>query len=174
MIGKKNFIKCKDINGVEFEVSVESLSFRPSVYGIIFKDEKVLLSKQWDGYDFPGGGIKIGETIESALKREVKEETGFDVKMNELIACENSFFKYRSKDKYVQSILIYYLCEITGGEICLDFIAESEKEYIGEPEWISLKDIEKIKFYNSIDSSDVVRKALETYNNKNKEYGRKN
>jgi 8-oxo-dGTP pyrophosphatase MutT (NUDIX family) len=69
-------IICKDIKGNEYAVPVEQLSFRPSVYGIIIQEGKILLSKQWDGYDFPGGGIKLGETIEQALLREVKEETG--------------------------------------------------------------------------------------------------
>lgn len=156
-MSKKNLVKCRDVYGKEFEVTVDELSFRPSVYGIIIKDDKILLSKQWDGYDFPGGGIKLGETIDEALVREVKEETGLDIKKNKIVACENSFFKYQQKEKYVQSILIYYLCEIVGGEISLDFLAESEKDYVGLPEWIDLADIEKIKFYNSIDSVEVIK-----------------
>lgn len=156
-------VKCKNVYGEEFEVSVDQLTFRPSVYGIIFQDNKILLSKQWDGYDFPGGGIKLGETIEEALKREVKEETGLDIRMGDIVACENSFFKYRQKEKYVQSILIYYLCEITGGETSLDFLAESEKDYAGMPEWIDLSEVEKIKFYNSIDSLEIIKKAIEVY-----------
>lgn len=156
-------VKCKNISGEEFEVSIEKLSFRPSVYGIIFQEEKILLSKQWDGYDFPGGGIKIGETIDEALRREVKEETGFDVKKNEIVSCNDSFFKYSKKEKYVQSILIYYLCEIIGGEISSEFLAESEKDYVGMPEWIDINNINKIKFYNSVDSIEVIEKALKIY-----------
>lgn len=157
------FIKCKNISGEEFEVPVERLSFRPSVYGIIFQDNKILLSKQWDGYDFPGGGIKIGETIDDALKREVKEETGFDIKIGKIATCENSFFKYKLKEKYVQSILVYYLCEIVGGEISLEFIAESEKEYVSLPEWINIGEIDKIKFYNSVDNVKVIKEAFIIY-----------
>lgn len=160
-MGSKNNVKCRNIYGEEFEVLVNKLSFRPSVYGIIFQDNKVLLSRQWDGYDFPGGGIKLGETIEEALKREIKEETGLDVRMGDVVACENSFFKYRQKEKYVQSILIYYLCEIVGGKISLEFIAESEKDYIGEAEWINLDAVGKIKFYNSVDSVEIIKKAVE-------------
>lgn len=162
-MGDKNLIKCKNVYGEEFKVSIEKLSFRPSVYGVIIKDGKILLSKQWDGYDFPGGGIKLGETIKEALKREMKEETSLDVKMGDIVACENSFFKYRQKEKYVQSILIYYLCEIVGGKISLEFIAESEKDYIGEAEWIDLDAVGKIKFYNSVDSVEIIKKAVEVY-----------
>lgn len=40
----------------------------------------LMKSHKWsDKYVVPGGHIEIGETIEEALKREVKEETGLDV-----------------------------------------------------------------------------------------------
>lgn len=157
------YVFCRDVNGKKYEVSAERLSFRPSVYAIIIKDSKILLSKQWDGYDFPGGGIKLGETIEEALIREVKEETGFEIKVGEIVACENSFFKYHEKDKYVQSILIYRLGEILSGEMSLDFIAESEKHYIDMPEWIDMDKINSIKFYNSVDSVKIIEKAFKIY-----------
>jgi len=86
-------IICYDIKGKQHKISSEELSFRPSVYGIIIQDDKILLSKQWDGYDFPGGGVELGETIKNALTREIKEETGLIVKVGKIIACENSFFK---------------------------------------------------------------------------------
>jgi len=100
-------IICKDVHGKEYEIAVGQLSFRPSVYGVIIQDGKAFLSKQWgDGYDFPGGGIELGETIEEALKREVKEETGLEVKVGEIIAVENSFLKFNlTEDMFNQ-----YLC----------------------------------------------------------------
>ena len=54
----KNVI-CRDLDKREFAVSSDKLVFRPSVYGILIENSKVLLPKQWDGYDFPGGGIKF-------------------------------------------------------------------------------------------------------------------
>lgn len=155
----KRKVICKDIEGKNYEVSVEGLSFRPSVYGIILKKNKVLLSKQWNGYDFPGGGVSIGESIKEALKREIKEETGLDVSVGKVIACENSFFKYPPTGKFVQAILMYYLCEIVGGKITTSFFDKSEKQYADKPEWIDLDDIEKIKFHNSVDSIKIIKEA---------------
>ena len=163
------YIFCMDVNGEKHEVSIEKLSFRPSVYAIIFKDDEILLSKQWDGYDFPGGGIKLGEDIEQALIRETKEETGVEIRVGEIVACENSFFKYHEKEKYVQSILIYHLGEISGGEMSLEFVAESEKHYIDMPEWIDMGKIGDIKFYNSVDSVKIIKKAFKIYTD-NKKY----
>ncbi len=59
---KKVTYRDKDNN--KKEILAEKLQFRPSVYGIIFNEDKskVLLSKQWDGYDFPGGGKELFST----------------------------------------------------------------------------------------------------------------
>lgn len=55
----------------------------PVVGALIFNQQgKVFLmtSPKWKGkYVVPGGHIELGETIEQALKREIKEETSLDI-----------------------------------------------------------------------------------------------
>jgi nucleoside triphosphatase len=55
----------------------------PTVGALIFNREgKALLVKsdKWrDKYCIPGGHIELGETMEDALRREIKEETGLDI-----------------------------------------------------------------------------------------------
>jgi 8-oxo-dGTP pyrophosphatase MutT (NUDIX family) len=151
---------CVDRDKNKYEVSVEDLKLRPAIYGVIIKDNLILLSKQWDGYDFPGGGVEVGEDIKSALVREIKEETGLDAKIGKIVTCENSFYKTLKGD-CLHSILIYYKCEIIGGELSIENIDENEKGYIALPEWIPVGDIDKVKFYNSVDSAEIIKKALE-------------
>jgi len=55
--------------------------FGVSLRGVIVESRKILLvnehsEKTWET---PGGGIRHGESIENALKREILEETGYDV-----------------------------------------------------------------------------------------------
>lgn len=57
-------ITCIDLDKNTYKVESSTLSWRPSVYGIIIRDDNILLVPQWDGYDLPGGGIELGETIE--------------------------------------------------------------------------------------------------------------
>ena len=156
---KNKTVICKDINGNEEEVPTDKLSFRPSIYAVIIEDEKILLSKQWDGYDFPGGAIEFGETFEEALKRETKEETGLIVEPRELITCENSFFKLPSNGKYVQSILMYFFAKRVSGELTTKYFDETEKKYADMPEWIPVAQVKNLKFYNSADSIKIIKKA---------------
>lgn len=159
MNNKQYPVKCLDIKGEVWEVPASKLSFRPSVYGVIIENGKILLSPQWDGYDFPGGAIEVDETIEQALIREVKEETGLDAETGELITCESSFFKLPNSEKYVNSILIYFSCKITGGEISETGLMEDEKNYVKKAEWVELERVGDIRFYNSVDSKKIIKLA---------------
>ena len=141
------------------EVSVDKLLFRPSVYGVIIKDKKILLVPQWDGYDFPGGGVELGETMDEALVREVKEETGLTVLRGPVLLCENNFFIHPYSKKPLHTILAYYQCTATGGEISDAGFDEHEKEYAKKAEWVDLDRIGAIKFLNPIDSPALIKRA---------------
>lgn len=153
-------VVCEDIEGNRYDVSSADLVFRPAVYGIIIKDDTILLSKQWDGYDFPGGGIELGENTEDAVVREVKEETGMEVQPTKIIYSNNSFFKLPFKGTFVHSIHLYYLCEITGGELSTEFFDENEVQYAEHPEWVQLNQVTKVKIYTSADVTKILEDFL--------------
>lgn len=163
MMLMKNIAKsviCHEIKGKEFEVETSKLTFRPAVYGIIIKNNKILLSKQWDGYDLPGGGVELGEHIEQALIREVKEETGFDIEVKDVVYANSSFFKLPVSGKNVQSIHLYFESEIIGGKISTEFLDEDEKTYASQAEWVELSQIKNLKMYTSDKIERVLKKWL--------------
>jgi 8-oxo-dGTP diphosphatase len=61
-----------------------------SVTGVIRdRDGKVLLVKHSYGHlnwELPGGGVEAGESVQDAVVREVREETGLDVDVDHLAA----------------------------------------------------------------------------------------
>lgn len=157
---------CHDIEDNEQEIDSEKFLHRPSVYGILIEDGKILLSKQYDGYDFPGGGIELHEIIDQALVREFWEETGLKIKSGETIYTDTSFF-IDARGQSFNCTLIYKIVEKVSGELSKDNLDPEEKKYADMPEWIDLKDIGKIKFYNGldergsvIDSKALIQKAV--------------
>ena len=162
---------CHGQYGKLYGINADKLTFRPSIYGILIKKNKILLSKQWDGYDFPGGGAEINETIEEALKREFWEETGLKVKSIKIIHVGTSFYYSTERKKYWNCQLFYFLVKKTGGKLSKENFDDKEKEYADMAKWIDIKKIGKIKFYNSIgnkNSVKIIKNALKTRYEKTK------
>jgi 8-oxo-dGTP pyrophosphatase MutT (NUDIX family) len=91
-------VECRTLHGGRKLIPVEHLSFRPSVYAIVSHQGKILLTgmRNTGKYSLPGGGINLGERIEEALKREVREETGIEIDIDilELVSFREDFFYY--------------------------------------------------------------------------------
>ena len=78
--------------------------------GVIVKNDKVLLMRRIkDGqeyYVFPGGGVKEGESTETAIIREIKEELSLDAKIDKLL------FEIENQDRQEY----YYLIKEFSGQ----------------------------------------------------------
>lgn len=63
-----------------------------TVGGLVENDEgKILMVKEpVRGWELPGGQVEVGETLTDAFKREIKEETGIDIKVGNLISVSSN------------------------------------------------------------------------------------
>lgn len=73
------------------------MAIRCASKAIIIENDAVLLNrcKRADGtvyYDLPGGGQKVYESLEQAVIREVKEETGYDVRVDRFVALAEEIY----------------------------------------------------------------------------------
>ncbi len=158
---ENNKIATYDVYNNKYLVDIDELNLSVHVYGIAIKNNKILISPQYDGYDFPGGTAKKGETHIDTLVREVKEETGYLVEPIELLNVYTSYFHHQKKNKDYQSYLIYYSVKIIDGEISCDGFDEDEKEYAKKAKWINIDELKKMRHACSINIADeLINKVL--------------
>lgn len=120
-----------------------------------------MISPQFDGYDWPGGTFELGEDTIQTLRREFKEETGFEVEPIKLLDVETSLFHHYKRGTDHHSVLIFYLVKIVGGELSDEGFDVDEKEYARLAEWKSLSEIRKMKHACSIDIADKLLDMVE-------------
>ena len=123
---------CETINQYSKTYTEPYKKKRVSCRAFIVENGKILLSYEMNTgvYMSPGGGIEDGETNEDCCVREVREETGFEVKPLKHFLTVN---EYCYDTLYTAH---YFLCEITGkGEQSL---TEIEIDHGITPEWIEI------------------------------------
>ncbi len=147
-------VTTKDVFGKTYEVEAEKLVPSVHVYGIAVQDGKALISPQFDGYDWPGGTFELGEDTVDTLKREFKEETGYDVEPEKLLGIYTSFFHHHKRNLDYQSFLVFYLVKVVGGEISTDGFDMDEKEYAKRACWENLDNLATMRHACSIDIAD--------------------
>ena len=63
--------------------------------GVLIEDSRLLLVqevlRERSHWNLPGGGLELGETIEAGLLREMREETGLIVRIDELLYITDRF-----------------------------------------------------------------------------------
>lgn len=83
-------------------------------------DSTVLIQRKNDPYKgswaLPGGFVEWGETVESAVLREVKEETGLEVDLIALVGV----YSDPERDPRGHTVTICYLVRKKGGELKAD------------------------------------------------------
>lgn len=124
---------------------------RTRVAGIIFMNGGIALMHRvgvlkrkdiQEYYTFPGGGLEEGETLEEGTIREIKEEFGIEVKVEEKL--------YELESKRFEQKEYFFLCKYIKGEFGTGNGPEfsNNPKYIDSgkylPEIIKIEDIKNI------------------------------
>ena len=124
------------------------------VKAIIEKNNEILLIKRSekyehlkDAWDIPGGRLEFGEEPEDGLKREIKEETGLQLKEIKHILDASTVFK--NEEKHI--VRITYLCTVEEG------ITKISNEHT-HIEWIPKEELKKLEF-----NDKILKKVIDKY-----------
>jgi len=111
------------------------------------ESKKVLLAKRNDPHkpmfhekwEFSGGAMELGETLEDNIIREIEEECGYTVNVEKRLNEVGVFFFEHPEGLYrYQVYLLPHLCTIASGD------GNFNDEEVLETKWFSLDEIEEI------------------------------
>ncbi|MFZ5754786.1 MAG: (deoxy)nucleoside triphosphate pyrophosphohydrolase [Bacillota bacterium] len=120
---------------------------------IIQKGDRILIAQRLAGgklankWEFPGGKVEAGEEPESALKREIMEELGFEIEVGDIAAV------ITEKEEERNIILLYYYCyPLAGSPRALDC-----QDY----RWVRIPDLKAFDFAPA--DAKMVNKLCKNY-----------
>jgi 8-oxo-dGTP pyrophosphatase MutT (NUDIX family) len=108
-----------------------------SVYAIIQKEGEVLLTQDAykPGWKLPGGGVGAHELLLDALKREVREEVGLEIRPGRLLLMTN----WLKKGTSLGRTRIYFLADHASGEVDLT------RGEVAKARWFSKRELQGLK-----------------------------
>lgn len=102
---------------------------------------------QWS---IPGGCLEPGESLVEACRREIKEETGIDVKVKNILAVVE-----RRVEKF-HYVIIDFFAELEPGSICLP-VPQTD---VSEAKWVMLDQLKNLNLVVGLE--EIIRRAYRT------------
>lgn len=93
-------------------------------------------------WSIPGGLVELGEQVQDAVVREVKEECGLDIEVERLMDVFDSITRDEKGRIQYQFVVVNFLAKIEGGIL-------KNADDVLEAKWVPLNEVEKYNLTNS-------------------------
>ncbi|MBF4161302.1 NUDIX hydrolase [Nocardioides acrostichi] len=130
---------------------------RFAAYAVVVDDrDRVLLALWNEGsrpqWTMPGGGVELHETAEQGVVREVKEESGYDVEIEQLLGVDSYVFpaERRSIDtaRPMKAVRVVFRARVVGG-----VLRHEQDGSTDEARWVPLADVTSLDRVSIVDVS---------------------
>jgi mutator protein MutT len=127
-----------------------------AVGGILVHGQSVLLVQRAHApaegeWSLPGGVVEVGESLEAAVAREIREETGLDVRVGPIVEVLDRITSDPNGRVAYHYIIIDYLCHVCGGT--LQTMSDA-----AEARWVRRRDLSQYVLTTGL--SAVIDKAF--------------
>jgi ADP-ribose pyrophosphatase YjhB (NUDIX family) len=113
------------------------------VGAIMLKRDRVLMAQRGKeplkgSWSLPGGALETGETLANAVRREVREETGLEIRPLGVLGIFERLMRDASGAPEYHYVLIDYMCRVIGGTL-------APGDDVCAVEWVRRRDLAKLQ-----------------------------
>ncbi|WP_313812751.1 NUDIX domain-containing protein [Glutamicibacter sp.] len=142
------------------ELTGELFDTRLAAYALIEHEGKVLLTL-WDmrhrdprfipRWSLPGGGVELGEQIQDGVRREVCEETGYEVDSLKLLDVSTGVIpaakRYSGDGHPMQTVAVTYRARLAGGALRAE-----ENGSTSQAAWFTREEVKQLNRIERVDA----------------------
>jgi len=131
---------------------IDKNGYRANVGIVLMNQQKKLFiakRRYQSGWQFPQGGIHLGETPENAMYRELQEEIGLTKNDTELLLESSHWYQYKIPKKHLRKLKKgkpfvigqkqkWFLLKLTGSDEAISLTDTSKSQEFDRWKWVDL------------------------------------
>lgn len=131
------------------------MDLRVAAYAVVTDaDDRILLARWTEGrrvaWTMPGGGLEEGEDPELAVRRELREETGFQIETTKLLGIHSRVIpgsrRVHKAEAPLHTLRIVYRADIVGGRLRFETNGSTDMAA-----WFTLSEVAKLQRVKLVD-----------------------